>query len=62
LSATSSAVPAPGKITTAASNTTAASAATAASPTLGPAGEAARKPYMGWSSYSMQVYSPNGGS
>ncbi|MEV0797481.1 X2-like carbohydrate binding domain-containing protein [Kribbella sp. NPDC050281] len=35
---------------------------TAASTTYPPAGEQARKPYMGWSSYSMQVYSPNGGS
>ncbi|MEO3747080.1 X2-like carbohydrate binding domain-containing protein [Plantactinospora sp. B5E13] len=26
-----------------------------------PAGERARRPYMGWSSYSMQVYTPNGG-
>ena len=34
----------------------------AASTTYPPAGEQARKPYMGWSSYSMQVYSPNGGS
>jgi alpha-galactosidase len=30
-------------------------------PLTGPAGEAARTPYMGWSSYSMQVYSPEGG-
>jgi alpha-galactosidase len=34
----------------------------AASTTYPPAGAQARKPYMGWSSYSMQVYSPNGGS
>ncbi|WP_238164376.1 X2-like carbohydrate binding domain-containing protein [Kribbella pittospori] len=34
----------------------------AASTTYPPAGEQARKPYMGWSSYSMQVYSPTGGS
>ncbi|MBM7788144.1 X2-like carbohydrate binding domain-containing protein [Tenggerimyces flavus] len=27
-----------------------------------PAGEVARKPYMGWSSYSMQVFVPNGGT
>ena len=27
-----------------------------------PAGEKARKPYMGWSSYSMQVFVPNGGA
>jgi len=30
--------------------------AATATDSLGPAGEAARKPYMGWSSYSMQVY------
>ncbi|MFF0342684.1 X2-like carbohydrate binding domain-containing protein [Kribbella sp. NPDC004875] len=28
----------------------------------GPAGDVAARPYMGWSSYSMQVYNPNGGS
>src|SRR5690349_18695653 len=28
----------------------------------GPAGDKAAKPYMGWSSYSMQVFNPNGGS
>ena len=33
----------------------------AASTTYLPAGEQARKPYMGWSSYSMQVYSPTDG-
>lgn len=27
-----------------------------------PAGEVASKPYMGWSSYSMQVFVPNGGA
>lgn len=32
------------------------------SPSLGPAGAAAAKPYMGWSSYSMQVYSNDGGN
>ncbi|MFG1911367.1 X2-like carbohydrate binding domain-containing protein [Kribbella sp. NPDC048928] len=33
------------------------------SPALtGPAGDKAAHPYMGWSSYSMQVYNPNGGS
>jgi len=35
---------------------------TASGTSLGPAGEAARKPYMGWSSYSMQVYSNDGGN
>ncbi|WP_241995525.1 X2-like carbohydrate binding domain-containing protein [Kribbella antiqua] len=48
LAAPSSAVPAPAAI------------ATAASATGGPAGEQALKPYMGWSSYSMQVYSGDG--
>ncbi|MDX6263670.1 MAG: alpha-galactosidase, partial [Kribbellaceae bacterium] len=32
------------------------------SPSLGPAGAIAAKPYMGWSSYSMQVYSNDGGN
>ncbi|NEA30577.1 glycoside hydrolase family 27 protein [Streptomyces sp. SID13031] len=35
---------------------------TTGSPSLGPAGAAAAKPYMGWSSYSMQVYSNDGGN
>ncbi|MEV6415202.1 X2-like carbohydrate binding domain-containing protein [Kribbella sp. NPDC051718] len=35
---------------------------TAGSPSLGPAGAQAAKPYMGWSSYSMQVYSNDGGN
>jgi hypothetical protein len=48
LTVTSSAVPAPTAVTT------------TASATGGPAGEKALKPYMGWSSYSMQVYSSNG--
>ncbi|MDX6252058.1 MAG: alpha-galactosidase [Kribbellaceae bacterium] len=48
--------------TTAASISTPASVTTAASPSLGPAGAAAQKPYMGWSSYSMQVYSNDGGN
>ncbi|MDX6240986.1 MAG: hypothetical protein QOG10_5810, partial [Kribbellaceae bacterium] len=47
---------------TAASISTPASVTTAASPSLGPAGAAAQKPYMGWSSYSMQVYSNDGGN
>ncbi|TCO14324.1 alpha galactosidase A [Kribbella steppae] len=71
----SAAVPGPGGppqgprgVTTTASADSAASISTpagvtaGASPTLGPAGEAARKPYMGWSSYSMQVYSNDGGN
>ncbi|WP_030491201.1 X2-like carbohydrate binding domain-containing protein [Micromonospora chokoriensis] len=33
---------------------------TAANAPYAPAGERARKPYMGWSSYSMQVFVPNG--
>src|SRR5215207_6903434 len=67
LSAPSSAVPAPRGVTTATStttatnSTTATSAVTTAGPSLGPAGEAALKPYMGWSSYSMQVYAPVAG-
>jgi alpha-galactosidase len=66
LSSSSSAVPAPRQAETAASITAAATVATpAAVPpapnTLGPAGEAALKPYMGWSSYSMQVYAPTPG-
>ncbi|MFG1817737.1 X2-like carbohydrate binding domain-containing protein [Kribbella sp. NPDC049174] len=48
LAATSSAVPAPRGTTI------------TASATGGPAGEKALKPYMGWSSYSMQVYAPPG--
>ncbi|TWD84693.1 carbohydrate binding protein with CBMX2 domain [Kribbella amoyensis] len=50
LSATSSAVPAPQLD------------AAPASATGGPAGEKALKPYMGWSSYSMQVYNTDGQS
>jgi hypothetical protein len=54
LSSAFSAAPAPRKPATAAS--------TAVTPSpLGPAGEAAQKPYMGWSSYSMQVYAPTTG-
>ena len=34
----------------------------AAGTSRGPAGDAALKPYMGWSSYSMQVYSNDGGN
>ncbi|WP_343965111.1 X2-like carbohydrate binding domain-containing protein [Kribbella koreensis] len=49
LSSTSIAAPAAADITT-------------VQPLTGPAGEAARTPYMGWSSYSMQVYSNNGGT
>ncbi|WP_344113400.1 X2-like carbohydrate binding domain-containing protein [Kribbella alba] len=48
--------------TSAASISTPANVTTAASPSLGPAGAAAQKPYMGWSSYSMQVYSNDGGN
>ncbi|WP_350275480.1 X2-like carbohydrate binding domain-containing protein [Kribbella sp. HUAS MG21] len=48
---TSSAAPAP--------STTSVTVATGSS---GPAGDKALRPYMGWSSYSMQVYNPNGGS
>jgi len=48
--------------TSAATISTPATVTSAASPSLGPAGPAALKPYMGWSSYSMQVYSPNGGT
>ena len=43
----------------AASISSPASVTAAASTSLGPAGEAAQKPYMGWSSYSMQVYTGN---
>ncbi|MFI7067596.1 X2-like carbohydrate binding domain-containing protein [Kribbella sp. NPDC050124] len=50
LTATSSAVPVPRETTA------------TVSATGGPAGEKALKPYMGWSSYSMQVYSGNGQS
>ena len=46
----------------AASISTPATVTTAASPSLGPAGDVAAKPYMGWSSYSMQVYSNDGGN
>ncbi|HET6294770.1 MAG TPA: X2-like carbohydrate binding domain-containing protein [Kribbella sp.] len=46
----------------AASISTPANVSTEASPSLGPAGAAANKPYMGWSSYSMQVYSNDGGN
>jgi alpha-galactosidase len=73
LAATSSAARDPrgttsaGRATTSASDSAAsistpASVTTAASPSLGPAGAAAQKPYMGWSSYSMQVYSNDGGN
>jgi alpha-galactosidase len=48
--------------TTAASISMPANVTTEASPSLGPAGAAAQKPYMGWSSYSMQVYSNDGGN
>lgn len=50
LAVTSSAVAAPRGVTSTAGTTG------------GPAGEKALKPYMGWSSYSMQVYSGNGQS
>jgi hypothetical protein len=74
LSAPSSAVPGgsgpqpgPRDATSTSKSTSAASISTPAGVTtagqsLGPAGAAAQKPYMGWSSYSMQVYSPNGGT
>lgn len=48
--------------TSAASISTPATVTAGASPSLGPAGDAAAKPYMGWSSYSMQVYSNDGGN
>ncbi len=61
VSATSSAAPTPPQtISTAAAATEVAS--TAAGPSLGPAGEVAAKPYMGWSSYSMQVYETKPGA
>ena len=44
------------------SSTSTAAPATAATVLPGPAGDKAVRPYMGWSSYSMQVYNPNGGS
>lgn len=73
---TSTAVPGPGKpppqpasrgVSTTASAPSVASisspaSVTATGPSVGPAGEAALKPYMGWSSYSMQVYSNDGGN
>ena len=68
VSATSSAAPAPpNNLTSSAAEANAADAADAASattaaPSLGPAGEAAAKPYMGWSSYSMQVYETKPGA
>lgn len=57
----------PHEVTTTASAPSAASisspaSVTAANPSLGPAGEAAQKPYMGWSSYSMQVYESKPGA
>ncbi|WP_410791273.1 X2-like carbohydrate binding domain-containing protein [Kribbella sp. C-35] len=51
---TSTAAPAP--------PTTSVTTATSAAELPGPAGDKAARPYMGWSSYSMQVYNPNGGS
>ena len=48
--------------TTTASISTPGNVTTGSSPSLGPAGAAAAKPYMGWSSYSMQVYSNDGGN
>jgi alpha-galactosidase len=39
----------------------AATTPTPAAPSYPPAGDIAKKPYMGWSSYSMEVYSPLGG-
>ncbi|TDU83703.1 carbohydrate binding protein with CBMX2 domain [Kribbella voronezhensis] len=47
--------------TTNASISTPAHVTTTSSASLGPAGAVAAKPYMGWSSYSMQVYSNDGG-
>ena len=44
------------------STSTAAPATTTATVLPGPAGDKAVRPYMGWSSYSMQVYNPSGGS
>lgn len=60
LSTTSSAAPTPPKTITTAGDAQA-PAVTQASD-LGPAGEAAAKPYMGWSSYSMQVYETKPGA
>jgi alpha-galactosidase len=60
-SITSSAAPAPPAAVQLAAQ--APTVATTATDVLsGPAGDKALKPYMGWSSYSMQVYNPNGGS
>ncbi|MET9312436.1 X2-like carbohydrate binding domain-containing protein [Kribbella sp. NPDC003505] len=55
-------LPAGSSTSTAAPAATAATAVTAATVLPGPAGDKAVRPYMGWSSYSMQVYNPNGGS
>src|SRR4051794_29425000 len=60
-SITSSAAPAPPAAVQLAAQ--APTGATTATDVLsGPAGDKALKPYMGWSSYSMQVYNPSGGS
>jgi hypothetical protein len=52
----------PAGLTTSTAAPAPATAEVAATPLSGPAGDKAAKPYMGWSSYSMQVYNPNGGS
>ena len=44
------------------SSTSTAAPATTTTVLPGPAGDKAVRPYMGWSSYSMQVYNPSGGS
>ncbi|TDW21831.1 X2-like carbohydrate binding domain-containing protein [Kribbella kalugense] len=62
LTPTSSAVPPPQKPTVQAAATPKVQTAAATDLLSGPAGDKALKPYMGWSSYSNQVYNPNGGS
>src|SRR5947208_153567 len=52
----------PAGLSTSSAAPAASRSATAAIGLSGPAGDVAAKPYMGWSSYSMQVYNPNGGS
>jgi alpha-galactosidase len=62
LTPASSAVPPPQKSTVQTAATTTVQTAAAADVLSGPAGDKALKPYMGWSSYSNQVFNPNGGS
>ncbi|WP_427892744.1 X2-like carbohydrate binding domain-containing protein [Kribbella sp. GL6] len=52
----------PAGFTTSAAAPAPAAATTTTQVLSGPAGDKAAKPYMGWSSYSMQVFNPNGGS